>query len=117
MQGVKSYKCHLEQLSAKMGYSNISIKLFEGVFTHKDTSSYVEIQTVLAKCRYVFVYISPNFMASKLKRFGMKECWIRDALTTPETYRIKIVSNCASWDFPDDPDLSIKPDTVDLDYI
>lgn len=117
MQEVESFKCHLEQLSDELGFRNIIIKLFEEVFTHEEMSSGVEIQTVLAKCRYVFVYVSKNFMAWKLKRFGIKKCWIRNVLTTPETpTRIKIVSDCEPGQLPDEPYLSIKLDTVFLDY-
>lgn len=116
MQEVESFKCHLEHLSYKLDFPNISIKLFEEVFTHEEMSSGVEIQTVLAKCRYVFVYVSKNFMACKLKRLGMKECWIRDVLTPETPTRIKIVSDCEPGQLPDEPYLSIKLDTVFLDY-
>ncbi|CAC5417603.1 CDC40 [Mytilus coruscus] len=104
MQGVESYKCHLEQLSEEMGSSHIIIKLFEDVFSYEQMSSGVEIQTVLAKCHYVFVYISKKFFVSKLKRFGINECWIKDALEKQEAKkRIKILSGDADgkryvWD-------------------
>lgn len=117
MHGVESFKNHLKHLSNYMGSSNIIIKLFEDVFPPERMSSCVEIQAVFEKCRYVFVYISRNFKASKLNRFGMKECWIRDALEILGTNsRIRIVSNCASSELPNDQHLSVEPDTVFLDY-
>ncbi|CAC5417608.1 CDC40 [Mytilus coruscus] len=53
-QEVESFKCLLEQLSEEMGYSDIIIKLFEDVFSHEQMSSGVDIQTVLAKCHYLY---------------------------------------------------------------
>lgn len=100
-----------------MRYKNINIKMFEDVFQRKEDDNDIEIETVLTKCKYVFVYISDNFYTSKLRRLGLKECCIKDALEGRETKtHFKIVCYCGHWKLPDDRHLTIKPENVDLDY-
>ncbi|CAC5378268.1 unnamed protein product [Mytilus coruscus] len=114
---VESFKCSLEMLSIKMGYRNINIKLFEDIFHRKEYGSDVEIETVLKKCNFVFVYIPKIFVTSKLRRLGLKELSIKNALEEPNIKtHIKIVCNCEYWELPDDRYLSLKQEDVDLDY-
>ncbi|XP_076095451.1 uncharacterized protein LOC143066398 [Mytilus galloprovincialis] len=112
---VESFKFHLESLSKKMGYSGINIKMFDDIFHKKEDDSDFEIETVLKKCNYVFAYISDNFYTSKLRRLGLKEWCIKDALNDPETKKhITIVRNCKY--LPRDWHLSLQQEDVDLDF-
>ncbi|XP_071164571.1 uncharacterized protein [Mytilus edulis] len=112
---VESFKFHLELLSKEMGYSGIHIKMFEDIFHKKEDDSDFEIETVLKKCNYVFAYISDNFYTSKLRRLGLKELCIKDALNEEETKEhIKIVRNCKY--LPNDRHLSLQQKDVDLDF-
>ncbi|CAC5417597.1 unnamed protein product [Mytilus coruscus] len=116
-QEVESFKSHLEKLSKEMEYSDIIIKLFEEVFSTEQFSRDVEIQTMLKVCLYVFVYISKDSDTHNLKRFGLNERSINNALEKQETNKyIKIVSNCGHWDLPNGQLLSVKRDSVFLDY-
>lgn len=100
-----------------MGYKNINIKMFEDVFHRKEDDSDIDIETVLKQCIFVFVYVPNIFLTSKLRRLGLKESFIKDALQEPETKKhIKIVGNCDYWELPTGRYLKLKKEDVDLDY-
>jgi hypothetical protein len=42
----------------EMGYNNISIKLLEEKFPQEDSMVKVTLEDLLARCTYIFVYIS-----------------------------------------------------------
>ncbi|XP_052063983.1 uncharacterized protein LOC127704129 isoform X2 [Mytilus californianus] len=114
---VESFKFQLASLSKEMGYSGINIKLFEDVFNRKEHDSDIETETVLKKINFVFVYISNKFYTSKLRRRGLKESFVKDALKEPKTKtHFKIVSNCDYWELPAGSYLTLKKEDIDLDY-
>lgn len=116
-QGVESFMSHLKTLSKEMGYTDISIKLFEEVFQLEQFSSVGEIETVLQNCNYVFVYISKNFYTDTLTPRGPNECLIQYALGIQETNtNIKIICNCGHLDLPTNEVLCVEPDSVFLDF-
>ncbi|VDI83113.1 Hypothetical predicted protein [Mytilus galloprovincialis] len=102
-QEVADFKSLLEGIS----YCGIRYHLFEELFPTEQYNSGIEIQTVLRKCNFIFVYISKDYVSSKLKRFGLKESSINDALEATETKtKIKKLSNCELWNMPADKQLS-----------
>lgn len=117
-QEVESFKADLENLLIEKGKDGISIKLLEEMLSKEQCKGDVEFQTVLKKCKFVFVYISRNFLTCKLKRLGLKELSLKDALGSPELRaKIKIVSKCESWQLPNDGRLKIEQRDVDFDYL
>lgn len=118
-QEVKNFKSHLEKLSTENPRpDDISIKLLEDMFPPpEDGSTDLQIQTVLEKCNFIFVYISENFIPLYIEYLGMKESSIPDALKLPKTKsRIKIVRNCDTFDLPNFSSFTITKDDVDFHY-
>lgn len=96
-----------------MGYTNTNIKFFNDVIP----SSVVDIETVLTKCKYVFVYISKNVCLNKGRCFGRNACLIENALKKQKTNKkIKIVRGRELWDLPHNESLTVTHDSIFLDY-
>lgn len=113
-QEVADFKSQLERISS----SGIRYHLFEKLFPTEQYNSGIEIQTVLRKCNFIFVYISKDYVSSKLKKFGLKESSINDALEATETKtKIKKLCNCEEWLMPADKHLSHPDfDFYNFDY-
>lgn len=117
-QEVESFKADLEHLLIEIEKDGIRIKLLEDILSPEQRNSDVGFQTILTKCNFVFVFISRNFLTSKLKRLGLKELSLKDALGSPELRaQIIIASKCESWQLPNDGHLKIEPHDVNLDYL
>jgi hypothetical protein len=56
-----------------MGYNNISIKLFEEEFPQEDSKVKLKLEDLLARYKYIFVYISKDYIPATIKRIGLTE--------------------------------------------
>jgi transcriptional regulator of heat shock response len=92
---VLKFKDHLKDLVTEMGYNNISIKLFE-----EDSKVKVKLQNLLARYKYIFVYISKDYIPATIKRIGLTESSFQYAIKHTEEYsQIKTVCDCEDWNY------------------
>ena len=97
---VLEFKDHLKDLVTEMGYNNISIKLLEEKFSQEDSMVKVTLEDLLARCTYIFVYISKNYMPTKITRIGLDESSFQYAIKHTEEYsQIKTVCDCEDWNY------------------
>ena len=95
---VLKFKDHLKDLVTEMGYNNISIKLLEEEFPKEDSKVNVTLEELLARYKYIFVYISKDYIPCKIKRIGLAESSFQYAIELPQKYsQIKTVCDCEDW--------------------
>jgi hypothetical protein len=99
---VLKFKDHLKDLVTEMGYNNISIKLFEEEFPQEDSKVKLKLEDLLARYKYIFVYISKDYTPATIKRIGLAESSFQYAIKHPQEYpRIKPVCDCEDWNYLD----------------
>jgi hypothetical protein len=92
---VLEFKDHLKDLVTEMGYNNISIKLLEEEFPQEDSKVTVTLEDLLARYKYIFVYISKDYIPAAIKRIGLTESSFQYAIKHPQEYpQIKPVCDC-----------------------
>ena len=95
---VLKFKDHLKDLVTEMGYNNISIKLFEEEFPQEDSKVKLKLEDLLARYKYIFVYISKDYIPATIKRIGLTESSFQYAIKHPQEYlQIKPVCDCEDW--------------------
>jgi hypothetical protein len=97
---VLEFKDHLKDLVTEMGYNNISIKLLEEEFPQEDSKVTVTLEDLLARYKYIFVYISKDYIPAAIKRIGLTESSFQYAIKHPQEYpQIKPVCDCEKWHY------------------
>ena len=83
-----------------MGYNNISIKLLKEEFPQEDSKVKVTLEDLLAKYKYIFVYIPKDYIPARIERIGLPESSFKYAIKQTEEYPlIKTVCDCEDWHY------------------
>jgi len=93
---VLKFKDHFKDLVIEMGYNNISIKLLEEEFPLEDSKDKVTLDDLLARYKYIFVYISKEYIPTRITRIGLDASSFEDAI---KQTRIKTVCDCEDWNY------------------